>query len=146
MKLSRMLALCAICAFGAAPAMACRAPSSERYLLWFERPTLLPGEVAIELDMEDFFSNRKPRDWRLSHYKMESGFAAALDEATIEVRREMDTCEREIATGETEKLFVVGVLTRNPQGALQLIPRYMKYDNPIRVRAYEAMPRQGRGD
>ena len=141
-----MLALCAVCMSVVAPAMACRAPPSERYLLWFERPTLLPGEVAIELDWKDFLSDPKSRDWRLSRYKMEPEFAAALDETTIEVRREMDTCEREIASGVVHKLFVVGVITRNPEVALQLIPRYMKYDDPIRVRAYEALHQQDRDD
>lgn len=139
MWLSRIIAMLAACLLVAAPATACLGPFSERYLIWYEQPRLLPGEVAIELDVEDLISTYKSRDLRLPRYKMQPPFAAVLHEATIEVRRESDTCEREFASGSARKMFLVGVLTRNQRGSFQLLPRYMSYRDPIRERASQAL-------
>lgn len=122
-----------------APALACPGPHAEKYLLWFRQPALLSGEVAVEIDIKDFAENQKGRDFRFPKYKIKRVLAGAYDGATIEVQRNSGSCEREGAFGTSNQLVLVGTLIKTKLGTLQLIPRYMNYDDPIRIEANRSL-------
>jgi len=117
------------------PALAYPGPHAEQYLVWFRQPALLSGEVAVEIDIKDFAENQKDRDLRFPKYKIKRVLAGAYDGATIEVQRNSGSCEREGASGSSNQLVLVGTLTKTQLGTLRLIPRYMNYDDPIRIEA-----------
>jgi hypothetical protein len=91
--------------------------------------------VAIEIDIHDFAENQKARDVRLPKYKVKRVLSGAYDGATIEVQRMANSCEREGATGSSNQLVLVGTMTKTQSGGLRLMPRYMDYDDPIRIEA-----------
>ncbi len=121
--------------FAAAPAAACPGPHAETYMLWFRQPVLLPGEVAIEIDLSDFVQNVQRRGRQLPKYKVKRVLVGAYEGATIEVQRRGTSCSREAAPGMFEQLVLVGTITQTASGGLRLVPRYMAYDDPIRIEA-----------
>lgn len=130
-KASLMAALGALQFLAAAPALACPGPHAEKSLVWLRQPALLPGEVAIEIDIYDFVKNQEERDLRFPEYKVKRVLIGAYDGATIEVQRNSGSCEREVAPGTSDQLVLVGTLTKTQLGGQRLIPRYMNYDDPI---------------
>lgn len=135
MKTVLLVTAAALQFLSAAPAAACPGPHAEKYLLWFRQPTLLAGEVAIEIDLSDFKQNIKRRELQLPSYKVKRVVSGAYEGETIEVQRSGSTCEREAASGIFDQLILVGTITQTASGALRLVPRYMSYDDPIRFEA-----------
>ena len=134
-KASLLAGLGALQLLATAPALACPGPHAEKYLVWFRQPALLPGEVAIEIDIHDFVENQKTRDLRLPKFKVKRVLRGAYDGATIEVQRMASSCEREGATGSFNQLVLVGTIAKTEYGQLRLMPRYMEYGDPIRIEA-----------
>jgi hypothetical protein len=141
-KAASLIALGAISVLCAAPAAACPGPFAERYLVWFELPDLLPGEVAIEIDMRDFAENRFGRSYDNPEYKIKRILVGVFHGDHIRVQAGASSCNREVATGTAERLFLIGRLREIPGGEPVLNPRYMNYNDPIRIEAARTVPRQ----
>ncbi|MEZ5936678.1 MAG: hypothetical protein R3C52_00490 [Hyphomonadaceae bacterium] len=131
------VAICATATAFGAPAFACRAAFMERYLVWPDTPPLEPDEVAIEIDARDFADNYGHRDLGLPVYKVKTVLAGQYDQDSIAVRRTWSSCEQEMAPGTFTRLVLVGKLRDLPSGGAELIPRFMRYDDPLHVEADE---------
>ena len=132
-KAAFLLALGAIAILAATPAAACRDPSNERYLFWYGLPDLLPGEVAIEIDRAPLRQNF--RSIYSGRYRVARVLVGAVEGETIRVQTETNTCARVLAAGSFQRLVLVGRLREAPGGEPPLLPRYMEYDDPIRIAA-----------
>jgi hypothetical protein len=138
LRVARSVLLLAPCAIGilvAAPAAACGAAYAESYLLWYGLPDLLPGEVAIEIDVRDFAENHGGPDYSHPEYKVKRVIVGSFDGERIRVQPSYSTCAREAAAGFFRRLILVGRLGEGPGGEPLLIARYMPYDNPLRAEA-----------
>ena len=132
---SGRLAACAMLALIGSPAWACPGPHAEKYLIWFDLPETRPGEIALEIDTRDYVEKQQRQDSKEPVFKVKSVLTGTYDEGAIVVRGSGNNCVHEAAAGTATRLVIVGELLVLPSGERQLIPRYMSYDDPIRVAA-----------
>lgn len=126
--------LISVAILAAGPAMACRGQFSEQYLIWYDLPDLLPGEIAVEIDAKDV-AETLGQDNRNDAFKVKRVLAGAFEGATISYRPNGSSCARFAAGGASDRLILVGRLERSADGSPVLIPRYMPYTHPIREEA-----------
>jgi len=119
----------------AMPAFACPGPSAESYMVWYGVPELLPGEVAIEIDIKDAVENRDKRERHNPSFKVKRVLAGAYGDNVVRVARASGGCHHDLAGGAATQLVLVGHV-RGFQGVKPvLVARYMKYGDPIHVAA-----------
>lgn len=132
----------------ASPAWACWAPSNEQYLLWFDLPELQPGEVAIEVDLEDTYQrlNNSTHLRRSGPFKVTRVIAGDFDSDTVQVKRDGSNCSHDIGGGATSRLLLVGKVEPGTDGMPMLTPRYMPYTHDFAVKARRDLEARGATD
>jgi hypothetical protein len=104
-------------------------------MVWYGVPDLLPGEVAIEIDIKDAFENRGKRDRHNPSFKVKRVLAGAYDGSVVRVSGSSGDCHHEFAGGAATQLVLVGRLQAFQGEKPVLVARYMKYGDPIHLAA-----------
>ena len=119
----------------AAPAAACPGPSAEKFLVWYGLPELMPGEVAIEIDMKDVLDNYSASIAEQPTFKVKRVLVGKFDGSNVHVQTNGSSCSRDFAVGASDQMVLVGHLREVAGAEPRLVARYMSFDDPIRIEA-----------
>ena len=135
MSKAALTAIIAIWFAAAFPASACPGSFAEKYLLWFDLPDLLPGEVAIEIDAKDIAERLSGGPLLEAPFKVKRVLAGEFDGDVIQATRDRVNCAHDFAEGASSRLILLGKIEKSANGTPVLAARYMPYDHSFAVEA-----------